>query len=81
VLGHHARIKNNWGSNESAKKKSLDTRRRENRWNRNPWNRGKKKESDPEFAKICERAYQTDTFKEMRSREMSKLWQMEASFR
>jgi len=75
VLGHAARVKNNWGNNKEALAKSLETRRREDRWSRDPWNRGKTKENDSEFAKICERAYQTDSFKEMRSREMTKQWQ------
>lgn len=74
ILGHSSRVKNNWGNNKQALEKSIETRRREARWSRDPWNRGKMKENDPEFSKICERAYQTVSFKEMKSRQMTKQW-------
>lgn len=52
ILGHAARVKNNWGNNERAREKSLETRRREDRWSRDPWNRGKTKENDPRLEKL-----------------------------
>jgi len=76
ILGHAARVKNNWGNNKEALAKSLETRRREDRWSRDPWNRGKTKENDSEFAKICERAYNSEKEKNRRSFFMSEQWQM-----
>jgi len=75
VLGHAARVSNNWGNNLDARAKSLETRRRESRWSKDPWNRGKTKENDPEFAAICEKAYSSDKEKLRRSNEMSRQWQ------
>lgn len=46
ILGHSSRVKNNWGNNKQALEKSIETRRREERWSRDPWNRGKTKEDD-----------------------------------
>ena len=52
ILGHSSRVKNNWGNNEKAREKSLETRRREGLWSRDPWNRGKTKESDIRLEKL-----------------------------
>lgn len=71
VLGHSSRVKNNWGHNKEALNKSLKKRRDEGLWNRDPWNRGKTKENDPEFAKIAEKAYGNEDFKKRRSEIMS----------
>ena len=57
ILGHASRVHNNWGHNKIAQEKSLKKRRDEGLWSRDPWNRGKTKENDPEFAKIVERSY------------------------
>lgn len=75
VWGHAAKVKNNWGHNEAARSKSLKKRRDEGLWNKNPWNRGKTKENDPEFAKIAEKAYGTEKFKSDRSKTMKTSWQ------
>jgi hypothetical protein len=45
IYGHHNRVKNNWGHNPEAQKKSLETRKREGRWNRVAWNKGLTKEN------------------------------------
>jgi hypothetical protein len=52
VLGHAARVSNNWGNNLDARAKSLETRRKEGRWSKDPWNRGKTKESDARLEKM-----------------------------
>lgn len=75
VQGHASRVNNNWGHNESAREKSLKKRRDEGLWSRDPWNRGKKKESDPEFAKVCERSYSTEVFRKKRSKIMKEQWE------
>ena len=75
VLGHAARVNNNWGHNLVAREKSLNKRRDEGLWNRDPWNRGKTKENDPEFAIIAERAYCSLEFKSRRSNVMKQQWQ------
>ncbi len=67
VLGHYSRVSNNWGSNESVRLKSLDTRRREGKWNRNPWNKGKTKENDHHLRALSE------TMKERHGERYSKL--------
>jgi len=72
VLGHAARVNNNWGHNLAAREKSLKKRRDEGLWSRDPWNRGKTKENDPEFAKIAEKAYGSSAFREARSRDMTR---------
>lgn len=72
VLGHAARVNNNWGHNKDAREKSLKKRRDEGLWSKNPWNRGKTKENDEEFAKIAERAYGSKEFREARSRDMTR---------
>lgn len=74
IRGHVARIKNNWGHNETARKKSLEKRRAEGLWGRNPWNRGKRKSEDPEFAALCEKAYNSLDYKQKQSERMSELW-------
>jgi hypothetical protein len=74
IRGHSARVKNNWGNNKSALEKSLETRRREGRWSRDPWNRGKNSENDADFAAICERAYRSAEFREMSSQRMKNQW-------
>jgi len=71
VLGHAARVNNNWGHNKEALKKSLQKRRDEGLWSRDPWNRGKTKENDPEFAVIAERAYGSEEFRQKRSKIMT----------
>jgi hypothetical protein len=75
IRGHSSRVKNNWGNNKAARERSLETRRREGLWSRNPWNRGKTKENDSEYAAICERAYNSEKEKDRRSTFMSKQWQ------
>jgi len=72
VLGHSARVHNNWGHNKIAQEKSLKKRRDEGLWSRDPWNRGKTKENDSEFAKIAERAYGSVKFREARSKDMTR---------
>jgi hypothetical protein len=74
VRGHASRVHNNWGHNEAARAKSLQKRRDEGLWSKNPWNRGKNKESDSEFAKIVEKAYNTETEKFRRSELMKCQW-------
>ena len=74
IRGHASRLHNNWGHNEEARAKSLKKRRDEGLWSKDPWNRGKTKENDPEFAKIAEQAYGTKEFKENRSRYMAQQW-------
>ena len=71
VLGHSARVHNNWGHNKIAQEKSLKKRLDEGLWSRDPWNRGKTKENDPAFAKIAEKAYGSPAFREARSRNMT----------
>jgi len=75
VLGHAARVHNNWGHNKSAQEKSLKKRRDEGLWSRNPWNRGKSKENDPVFAKISEAAYNSTSEKIRKSQKMRDQWQ------
>lgn len=75
VLGHAARVNNNWGHNLAAREKSLKKRRDEGLWSRDPWNRGKTKENDLEFAKIAEKAYGSLEFKSRRSKVMKQQWQ------
>ena len=75
VLGHAARVNNNWGHNLVAREKSLKKRRDEGLWSRDPWNRGKTKENDSEFAKIAEKAYGSLEFKSLRSKVMKQQWQ------
>jgi hypothetical protein len=74
ILGHAARIKNNWGHNEKARANSLEKRRKENLWSRNPWNRGKRKSQDSEFASLCERLYGNPEHKLKMSQRMTELW-------
>lgn len=74
IRGHASRVHNNWGHNEEARSKSLKKRRDEGLWSKDPWNRGKTKENDPEFEKIAEKAYGTKEFKENRSRYMTQQW-------
>ena len=74
LRGHISRINNNWGHNESALERSLKKRRDEGLWSKDPWNRGKRKETDPEFAKVCERAYNSDKEKKRKSSKMKKQW-------
>jgi len=75
VLGHAARVNNNWGHNLVAREKSLKKRRDEGLWSRDPWNRGKTKENDPEFAKIAERAYNSKKEKIRKSSMMKSHWE------
>jgi hypothetical protein len=75
LRGHISRINNNWGHNESAREKSLKKRRDEGLWSKDPWNRGKKKETDPEFARICETAYNSDKERKRKSDKMKKQWE------
>jgi hypothetical protein len=72
ILGHASSVNNNWGHNKIAQEKSLKKRRDEGLWSKNPWNRGKTKENDPEFAKISELAYGSKEFRDARSRDMTK---------
>jgi hypothetical protein len=74
IRGHASRVKNNWGNNEKAREKSIETRRREGLWGKNPWNKGKTKESDPEFAEMCQNAYGSVEERQRRSSTMSKQW-------
>lgn len=73
--GHQARVNNNWGNNETARAKSLEKRRAEGLWSKDPWNRGKTKESDPEFARIVERAYNSPKEKARKSLKMKEQWE------
>lgn len=75
VLGHAARVNNNWGHNETAKEKSLKKRRDEGLWSRDPWNRGKTKENDSRFREIAEKAYGSEKFREERSKTMKNSWE------
>ena len=75
ILGHASRVKNNWGNNKAALAKSLETRRKEERWGRDPWNRGKTKENDSDFAKLCESAYGSDKERKRKSEMMTRHWQ------
>jgi len=52
ILGHAARVNNNWGHNQAAFEKSLAKRRNEGLWNRDPWNRGLTKETDERVMKM-----------------------------
>lgn len=54
ILGHAARINNNWGHNKMAQEKSLKKRRDEGLWSRNPWNRGLTKETDERLIRAGE---------------------------
>jgi len=74
VLGHAARVNNNWGHNLKALEKSLKKRRDEGLWSRDPWNRGKTKENDPEFAKIAEKACNSNKEKLRKSIKMKNQW-------
>lgn len=74
VLGHAARVNNNWGHNKIAQENSLKKRRDEGLWSKNPWNRGKTKENDEEFSKIVDRAYNTPIEKIRRSDAMKNQW-------
>ena len=74
ILGHAARVNNNWGHNKDALQKSLQKRRDEGLWSRDPWNRGKTKENDPKFAMIAERAYGSKEFRQKRSEIMAHQW-------
>lgn len=75
VQGHASRVNNNWGHNETAREKSLKKRRDEGLWSKDPWNRGKRKETDADFAKVCERAYNSDKEKKRKSSKMKKQWE------
>jgi hypothetical protein len=75
VLGHAARVNNNWGHNKEALQKSLQKRRDEGLWSRDPWNRGKTKENDPEFAAIAEKAYGSHKEKIRKSNKMKQQWE------
>jgi hypothetical protein len=75
IQGHASRVNNNWGHNEEARERSLKKRRDEGLWSKDPWNRGKKKDADPEFAKVCERSYSTDAFRKKRSKIMKEQWE------
>lgn len=48
--GHQAKVRNNWGHNDSARANSLKKRRDDSLWNKNPWNRDKTKEDDDRLA-------------------------------
>jgi len=74
VLGHAARVNNNWGHNLKAREKSLKKRRDEGLWSRDPWNRGKTKENDSKFAVIAEKAYGSKEFRQKRSEIMAHQW-------
>lgn len=74
LLGHASRVTNNWGHNKMAQEKSLKKRRDEGLWSRNPWNKGKTKESDPEFAEIAEKAYASQAEKSRKSKMMKEQW-------
>ncbi len=74
ILGHASSVNNNWGHNKIAQEKSLKKRRDEGLWSKNPWNRGRTKESDPEFAKIAEIAYNSPVEKNRRSILMKSQW-------
>jgi hypothetical protein len=74
MKGHAARIKNNWGHNPITREKSLKKRRDEGLWSKNPWNKGKRKDDDPEFASMCERAYNSPKEKARKSALMKELW-------
>lgn len=51
VRGHHSRVKNNWGHNESAQTKSQDVRREMHKRGEIPiWNKGETKETDERIA-------------------------------
>jgi len=75
IRGHAARVHNNWGHNEAAKAKSLKKRQDEGLWSRNPWNRGKTKDNDPEFSKIVEKAYNSSKEKSRKSLAMKQQWE------
>jgi hypothetical protein len=74
ILGHSSKVNNNWGHNKTAQDKSLKKRRDEGLWSRDPWNRGKTKENDPEFALICEKAYNSEKEKIRKSNKMKNQW-------
>jgi len=52
ILGHAARVNNNWGHNQAALEKSLKRRRDERLWSKDPWNRGLNKETDGRVMKM-----------------------------
>ena len=58
LLGHSQRIKNNWGHNKEAQKKSQDTRRKEGtlgfQTGYTPWNKGETKDTDGRLRKLGE---------------------------
>lgn len=74
VYGHHNRVKNNWGHNPDAKKRSLETRKREGRWNRVAWNKGLKRSENQEFDDICASVYDNEEARERLSYAMKMQW-------
>jgi hypothetical protein len=60
VRGHQARVKNNWGHNEVAQKKSQDVRRgMHERGEITIWNKGETKETDKRVAELGRRESHT----------------------
>lgn len=75
VRGHHSRVKNNWGHNESAQAKSQDVRREMHKRGEIPiWNKGETKETDERVAAYGQ--IQSENFtperREIRSKRMTK---------
>lgn len=76
VLGHASRVHNNWGHNPTAQAKSIKKRREEGLWSkREPWNKGKSKETDSEFAVVCNKAYNSKKEKNRKSNQMKSQWE------
>lgn len=78
VLGHHSRVKNNWGHNEAALAKSKDVRREQiaaGEWQ--AWNKGETKETDDRVASLGQKQSSnfTPARRAKRGEIMTKSWQ------
>lgn len=79
VRGHHSRVKNNWGHNQSAQKKSQDVRREMHKRGEIPiWNKGETKETDSRVAtygRVGSHTLKTDPdCQKQRAEHMSDQW-------
>lgn len=70
IIGHHNRIKNNWGHNKNALEKSLETRRREGKFGNWGWNAGLTKHTDERLRLMGENI--KEKYGEKYSKNMSK---------
>jgi hypothetical protein len=78
IIGHSNRVNNNWGHNPEARKKSVETRRKNGtlgfQQGNVPWNSGMTRESNEEYNEICAKAFDEKNTRDKRSTGMKLQW-------